>query len=63
LPFQQSTATLCPSDNTFDAAMCIEVLEHVDDPRAFSRGAARRAPPPGRSVPNAELIPYLASTS
>lgn len=44
----------------FDAALCIEVLEHIADPRAFLAEVSRVAP--GKlivSVPNAELIPYL----
>jgi SAM-dependent methyltransferase len=48
------------ADGSFDAAMCIEVLEHTEDPRAFLAEARRVAP--GRllvSVPNVEIIPYL----
>jgi SAM-dependent methyltransferase len=44
----------------FDAALCIEVLEHIPEPRAFLAEIRRVAP--GRlivSVPNAELIAYL----
>ena len=44
----------------FDAALCIEVLEHIPEPRAFLAEIRRVAP--GRlivSVPNAELLAYL----
>jgi SAM-dependent methyltransferase len=48
------------TDGAFDAAMCIEVLEHTENPRAFLAEARRVAP--RRliiSVPNIEMIPYL----
>jgi SAM-dependent methyltransferase len=47
-------------DGSFDAAMCIEVLEHTEDPRAFLAEARRVAPRRLMvSVPNIEIIPYL----
>ena len=48
------------ADGAFDAALVIEVLEHLPDPRAFLAEVKRVAP--GRllaSVPNAELVTYL----
>ena len=49
-------------DAEFDSAICIEVLEHVADPEQFVseivRVIRRRAL---FSVPNLEIIPYLAS--
>jgi SAM-dependent methyltransferase len=47
-------------DGAFDAALCIEVLEHIAEPRAFLREVSRVAP--RRlivSVPNCELLGYL----
>lgn len=47
-------------DATFDAAMCIEVLEHIDDARPFLREVRRVAPRQLIvSVPNCELLGYL----
>jgi SAM-dependent methyltransferase len=48
-----------PSDS-FDAALCLEVLEHIEEPRAFLAEVSRVAP--RRlivSVPNCELLGYL----
>lgn len=50
------------SDEQFDAAMCIEVLEHIEAPDAFLKEISRVIR--GRllvSVPNAELLPLLSA--
>ncbi|MBL9189268.1 MAG: class I SAM-dependent methyltransferase [Opitutaceae bacterium] len=61
LPHRQVDGRTLPfADGEFDAALCLEVLEHIDEPRAFLREVARVAP--GRlivSVPNCELFGYL----
>jgi SAM-dependent methyltransferase len=61
LPHTQVDGTGLPfADDAFDAGLCIEVLEHIAEPRAFLSEIRRVAP--RRliiSVPNAELIPYL----
>ncbi len=52
--------TLPFDDGAFEAALCLEVLEHISDPRAFLREVQRVAP--RRlvvSVPNCELLGYL----
>jgi 2-polyprenyl-3-methyl-5-hydroxy-6-metoxy-1,4-benzoquinol methylase len=49
-------------DREFDHAICIEVLEHVEDPAGFLGEIARVVR--GRalfSVPNMEVIPYFKS--
>ena len=50
------------ADGEFDAAICIEVLEHIAEPRAFlaeiARSIRRRAL---FSVPNIEVIPYFSA--
>lgn len=47
-------------DATFDAALAIEVLEHIDEPRAFLTEIRRVAPRQLIvSVPNSELLGYL----
>lgn len=52
--------TLPCADASFDAALCLEVLEHIDDPRAFLREVSRVAPRQLIvSVPNCELLGYL----
>jgi SAM-dependent methyltransferase len=62
LPHRQVDGQALPfADGGFDAAMCIEVLEHIDEPHAFLREIRRVAP--RRlvvSVPNCELLAYLA---
>lgn len=62
LPHRQVDGRTLPfADGSFEAAICIEVLEHIDEPRAFLREVSRVAP--GRlivSVPNCELLGYLA---
>lgn len=52
--------TLPFTDAAFDAALCLEVLEHIDEPRPFLAEIRRVAP--RRlivSVPNCELLGYL----
>ena len=52
--------TLPFADAAFDAALCLEVLEHIDEPRPFLAEIRRVAP--RRlivSVPNCELLGYL----
>lgn len=51
--------TLPFGEGAFDAAMCIEVLEHIQDTETFLRETRRVAPRLLVSVPNIELIPYL----
>ena len=61
LPFRQVDGRTLPfADAAFDAALCIEVLEHIDEPHGFMREIRRVAP--RRlivSVPNCELLGYL----
>lgn len=50
------------ADEQFDAAMCIEVLEHIEDPDTFLEEIGRVIS--GRllvSVPNAELLPLMSA--
>jgi SAM-dependent methyltransferase len=63
LPFRrvdaESGALPC-ADAEWDCAICIEVLEHLEDPEAFLAEIARAIR--GRalfSVPNLEILPYL----
>jgi SAM-dependent methyltransferase len=52
--------TLPFPDGAFDAALCLEVLEHIDEPRSFLREVSRVAPRQLIvSVPNCELLGYL----
>lgn len=52
--------TLPFADDAFEAALCLEVLEHIDEPRAFLREVRRVAPRQLIiSVPNCELLGYL----
>ncbi|MDO8539355.1 MAG: class I SAM-dependent methyltransferase [Opitutaceae bacterium] len=52
--------TLPFADASFDAALCLEVLEHLPDPRVFLREVQRVAPHQLIvSVPNCELLGYL----
>ena len=63
LPFRRVDLESCAlpcADAEWDCAICIEVLEHVNDPESFLREIARITR--GRalfSVPNMELLPYL----
>ncbi|MSU69187.1 MAG: class I SAM-dependent methyltransferase [Opitutaceae bacterium] len=61
LPCQALDGRVLPfAHNSFDAALCIEVLEHIDEPRAFLAEVCRVAPRRLLiSVPNTEIIPYL----
>lgn len=62
LPFQQIEAgsPLPFADAAYDAALCVEVLEHIAEPRAFLREVKRVAPHRLLvSVPNCELLGYL----
>ncbi|MES2693435.1 MAG: methyltransferase domain-containing protein [Verrucomicrobiota bacterium] len=61
LPHRQVDGRTLPfADASFDAALCIEVLEHIEDPRPFLAEIHRVSP--RRlivSVPNCELLGYL----
>lgn len=61
LPHRRVDGQTMPFENAaFDAALCIEVLEHIAEPRAFLAEVRRVAP--RRlivSVPNCELLGYL----
>jgi SAM-dependent methyltransferase len=61
LPFQQVDAHHLPFESdTFDAGLCIEVLEHIQDPWSFVAEIRRTLRQRFIvSVPNLELVPYL----
>lgn len=61
LPHRQVDGQTLPfSAAAFDAALCIEVLEHIAEPRGFLREIQRVAPRQLIvSVPNCELLGYL----
>ncbi len=61
LPHQQVDGLTLPfADGAFDSALCLEVLEHIEEPRAFLREVKRVAPRQLIvSVPNCELLGYL----
>jgi SAM-dependent methyltransferase len=61
LPHHRGDGQSLPfADGAFDAALCLEVLEHIAEPRAFLREVARVAPAQLIvSVPNCELLGYL----
>lgn len=61
LPHQRVDGRTLPfADGSFDAALCIEVLEHIDEPHGFLREVKRVAPRQLLvSVPNCELLGYL----
>lgn len=61
LPHQRVDGRTLPfTDGSFDAALCIEVLEHIADTRAFLAEVSRVAPRQLIvSVPNCELLGYL----
>ncbi len=62
LPHRQVDGHTLPfGDEEFDSALCLEVLEHIDDPRPFLREVQRVAPRQLLvSVPNCELLSYLS---
>jgi SAM-dependent methyltransferase len=54
--------TLPFADKSYDAAICVEVLEHIEQTDRFLREIARVVRKRALfSVPNAEIIPYLTS--
>lgn len=61
LPHRHVDGRTLPFDAaSFDAALCLEVLEHIDEPRAFLAEVRRVAPRQLIvSVPNCELLGYL----
>ncbi len=61
LPHRQVDGRALPfGDGEFDAAISIEVLEHIDEPHGFLREIRRVAPRQLIvSVPNCELLGYL----
>lgn len=61
LPHRQVDGRTLPfPDGGFDAALCLEVLEHIEEPRAFLREVRRVSPRQLIvSVPNCELLGYL----
>jgi SAM-dependent methyltransferase len=62
LPHRQVDGKTLPfADASFDTALCIEVLEHIEDPLAFLAEVRRVAPRQLIiSVPNCELLSYLS---
>jgi 2-polyprenyl-3-methyl-5-hydroxy-6-metoxy-1,4-benzoquinol methylase len=61
LPHQRVDGRKLPfGDGTFDAALCIEVLEHIEDTKQFLTEIRRVAPNLMVSVPNFEVVPYLS---
>jgi SAM-dependent methyltransferase len=52
--------TLPFADGSFDAAICIEVLEHIEDVNGFLSETRRVAPRLLLSVPNFEIVTYLS---
>jgi ubiquinone/menaquinone biosynthesis C-methylase UbiE len=61
LPHRHVDGRVLPfSDASFDAALCLEVLEHIEEPRPFLAEIRRVAPRQLIvSVPNCELLGYL----
>src|SRR5205823_3735421 len=61
LPHRQIEPGPLPfADGAFDSALCIEVLEHIENPRPFLAEVHRVAPRQLIvSVPNCELLGYL----
>ena len=63
LPFRRvdlESERLPCADTEYDDAICIEVLEHTENPERFAREIARIIRRRGLfSVPNMELLPYL----
>lgn len=62
LPHRQVDGRTLPfDDGAFDSALCIEVLEHIEEPHAFLAEVHRVAPRQLIvSVPNCELLSYLS---
>lgn len=62
LPHRQVDGRSLPfDDGAFDAALCLEVLEHIDEPRPFLQEVHRVAPHQlVVSVPNCELLTYFS---
>ena len=61
LPYRHVDGRTLPfADAAFDAALCLEVLEHIEEPRPFLAEIRRVAPRQLIvSVPNCELLGYL----
>jgi SAM-dependent methyltransferase len=61
LPHRQADGHSLPfADGHFDAALCLDVLEHLEDPASFVREMSRVAPRQLIvTVPNCELLGYL----
>jgi SAM-dependent methyltransferase len=61
LPHRQVDGNSLPfADSSFDAALCLEVLEHIENPHPFLAEIRRVAPRQLIvSVPNCELLGYL----
>lgn len=61
LPHRHVDGRMLPfADGAFDAALCLEVLEHIEETRPFLREVHRVAPRQLIvSVPNCELLGYL----
>ncbi|HTB80508.1 MAG TPA: class I SAM-dependent methyltransferase [Opitutaceae bacterium] len=60
LPHQLVDGRKLPfAENCFDTAICIEVLEHIEEPDGFLAEVRRMAPRLLISVPNIEIIPCL----
>lgn len=61
LPFVRGDGVSLPFErDSFEAAICIEVLEHTEEPDRVVREIRRVAREAVFSVPNCELVPYLA---
>jgi SAM-dependent methyltransferase len=64
LPHRQVDGRTLPfADNAFDATLCIEVIEHIEDLDTFLREVRRVAPRLVVSVPNFEPVAYLGKWS
>jgi SAM-dependent methyltransferase len=62
LPYRQVDGRTLPfADGAFDTALCLEVLEHIEEPQGFLAEVHRVAPRQLIvSVPNCELLPYFS---
>lgn len=56
--YRMATAALPPIFGEFDAAVCFDTIEHVDDPRPLLLAMREAAPTLIASVPNEEWFPY-----